>query len=336
MRDKFTMVFGKNNYRLFLAIRILFVGLVFLHSSFARGANIYVNERGSIVIDGSIVSGDSEKFDAILRQENRPHLVTLSSNGGDILEALEISNRIHSLRLKTAMAEKLDDAGVYGQGCHSACVLIFFSGSERFYRYGLPITWEEALSRIEDNDRGFSVPDGYPISIHRPYLPGGSLDGISQADFAEFYTQTMDLIRDALNRFGVSSALIQRMFDTPSEDAYVLKASDPLMPPPIQPSWAEYLKAVCGTNGVDERGLPRRRSILIEGRQEFIAPRIQSIFPGENQELIATTISREDHRARALYLRSVLGDWYDDEVEKAEEIDRCRVRVSDEVRNAKL
>lgn len=327
---------GKNNYSLVLSMRILLMILVFLISSFARAANIYMSEGEAIVIDGPIVSGDSEKFHAILKQENRPHLVALSSNGGDILEALEISDRIHSLRLMTAMAKKLEDSGVYGQGCHSACALMFFAGSERSYRYGLPLTLEEALFRVESNNDGFSVPDGYPISIHRPFLPEGSLDDVSQAEFTEFYTRTMDLIRDALNRFGVSSALIQRMFDTPSEDAYVLKASDPLMPPPIQPSWAEYLKAVCGSNGINEQGLPRTRPILIEGRQEFIAPRIQSILSGENQELIATTISREDHRARALYLRSVLGDWYDAEVEKAGEIDRCRVRVSNEVRNAKL
>ena len=324
--------------------RILFLSVIFgLCPIHGYTAEIYVEappaKESFIVIEGSIREGDAAKFDELLRQPNRPHTVALSSNGGDVREALLIAERIHFLSLVTRLAhmEGTHTYSVKGSedwhshshqyrlkaplGCHSSCAFIFFAGAERIYTYGLNMN--KAFVGLPPLN--FSRIDELTISVHRPFLSKSDAMTVTQKEFAEGYREITRLIGIGLELFEVPDGLARKILDTPSETEYLLLAGDPLMPSRLRPSWAEFLSAKCGSNGIAESGEHRSESILVEGHKRFLSPDFLSTKELANSEVEV---------AKALYLRSILGAWYDKEVSRAEGIQECRDRLARGIRNA--
>jgi hypothetical protein len=74
----------------------------------------------AIWIDGQIDPGDERKFAAVVRR-HQASVVYLTSPGGDIGAAIEIGRMVGAGKLDTFV-------GRGGNGCWSACTLIFLSG----------------------------------------------------------------------------------------------------------------------------------------------------------------------------------------------------------------
>ena len=329
--------------------RILFLSVIFgLCPINGYTAEIYVeappHRSPFIVIEGSIREGDAAKFDELLRQPNRPHTVALSSNGGDVREALLIAERIHFLSLVTRLAhmEGTHTYSVKGSedwhshshqyrlkaplGCHSSCAFIFFAGAERIYEYGLNINKPfKELPPLTSAQLSGAPVHALTISVHRPFLAKSDAMNVTQKEFAEGYREITRLIEIGLKLFEVPDGLTRKLLDTPSETEYQLLANDPLMPSRLRPSWAEFLRAKCGSNGITRNGEHRSESILVEGHQRF---RSQNSLPAREFS------DSEAELAKALYLRSVLGGWYGDEISRAEGIQECRDRLARGIRNA--
>lgn len=79
-----------------------------------------------IIATGEIFPGDDEKLHGVLGSMpagTEPSGITLSSPGGDLAEALLLATTIRNRELMTA---------VTGQGCASACFLLFAAGTVRY------------------------------------------------------------------------------------------------------------------------------------------------------------------------------------------------------------
>ena len=109
--------------QLFMAIlsQILLVGSV-------RAADISI-ENGSklnvIHISGRISADDDNKFLGILPSTSQPTVVSLRSNGGNVVASLNIAEIIKSAQFDTVVPRN--------SVCASACGLIWLAGATRFY-----------------------------------------------------------------------------------------------------------------------------------------------------------------------------------------------------------
>jgi len=93
-------------------------------SCVANAANITVEQQNqgmSISIVGEITTGDYEKFKAMAAKLPAKSFVALDSDGGIILEALQIGEMVRAKKFRT----------VAGGVCASACALIWVAGAER-------------------------------------------------------------------------------------------------------------------------------------------------------------------------------------------------------------
>jgi uncharacterized protein YecT (DUF1311 family) len=115
-------------------------------SSPALAADIRVDAeagRSVISITGPIETGDYDRFlDALDR--GQPDLVVLSSPGGNLSEGLAIAAEIALLGLPTFVGE--------GDGCFSACALIWVSGEPRIMSDGAEIGVHAAYYLVEEID----------------------------------------------------------------------------------------------------------------------------------------------------------------------------------------
>lgn len=90
----------------------------------ATAADITVGQQNqgmNISIIGEITTGDYEKFKAIAAKLPAKSFVALDSDGGIILEAIQIGEMVRAKKFQT----------VAGGGCASACALIWVAGAER-------------------------------------------------------------------------------------------------------------------------------------------------------------------------------------------------------------
>jgi hypothetical protein len=79
------------------------------------------NQGMAIAIVGEITTGDYEKFKAMAAKLPAKSFVALDSDGGIILEAIQIGEMVRAKKFRT----------VAGEVCASACALIWVAGTER-------------------------------------------------------------------------------------------------------------------------------------------------------------------------------------------------------------
>lgn len=154
----------------------------------------------TIRVSGDIRSGDAARLNRAIQlvtQEAKrifgecffPPTVLLSSNGGDVHEALAMGAAIRDAGLATTVYA--------GRECLSSCVFLFAAGVER------------KLAR------------GARVGIHRPYLQ----DVDERASIASIQAQRTAQavrIRDYLERMNVSPSLLDAMLAVPPDQLRVL------------------------------------------------------------------------------------------------------------------
>jgi hypothetical protein len=126
------------------------------HTSLGEGIEL-------ITIEGTIASGDEEKFRRLSVQYDNA-IVALASDGGALLSALEIGKMI---RLKEFPTLVLD-----GYECTSACALIWIAGSTRFLgprgRVGFHASYRDEGGRKVETGLGNALVGRYLTLLNLP------------------------------------------------------------------------------------------------------------------------------------------------------------------------
>jgi hypothetical protein len=207
----------------------------------ARGADIFVYDKaarndppgseilldGSIVIDGTIETGDYEKFiEAVAVAGWRKGHVHITSRGGNVAAALAIGRLIRHLQFSTEVPDNIPGyptrcwADSFSEcTCASACVLVYLGGVERRGTY---------------------------LAIHRTFVTHDILKELSLADAQELGALQDAAVEQYLEQMGAPPTLLETMRAVPSSDIRVLPrkyVQDYLQTPPETDEW---LTARCG------------------------------------------------------------------------------------------
>jgi len=123
--------------------------LAVLSAAPVQAATIYRNSEANdhfIHVDGKIVPGDLARFKAALATTMGKTFVVLSSNGGDMIEAMMIGEIVRERQMVTVvLAEKV---------CASACALMWLSGAERMVAPKAAIGFHAAANTATGKESG--------------------------------------------------------------------------------------------------------------------------------------------------------------------------------------
>ncbi|HDL7986496.1 hypothetical protein [Yersinia kristensenii] len=146
------------------------------------------------VYTGDIVKGDANKLDgyisklAKLEPSTRIGIIQISSNGGDVEEALRIGRILRKNQIQVLIP--------MDSHCYSSCVLLLAGGVGRF-------------------------PVG-DVGIHSFYSMSSQKPNADYEQEEKIYTATEKSIRDYLNEMRVSGAVMDAMLRVPSSKLEIL------------------------------------------------------------------------------------------------------------------
>lgn len=182
--------------------------------------------KGSIIITGELVSGDSEKLATLLNLGplNVSPRVILNSLGGSVQESMQIAALVKAYFITTLVGK--------GSVCASACFFIFLAGDERI------------AAGVVDGVRTKNIAIGY-LGLHRPYLNPKSLKADSDSN-VKLQQKMIDEVATYLKKEHVSQRLIDEMMSRPSNDIYWMTPSDIEQLGVYNPGVEELLIARCG------------------------------------------------------------------------------------------
>lgn len=210
-------------YLLFLISLILPPSHTMSHAAEIRFVEMG-NEVANIYLSGPIEQGDNEKLIRLVHSQPvtfmRSNGVILSSIGGSVPEAFEISKTIRKLGLYTFVGTPINQFD--HRVCASACVFIWLSGVVRH------------------------AQNGGRLVAHRPYV---SVRSVTADNFSEANDATERALLDArqfLVMQKVPSDIIDRMLSLPSNDGYTLTAADLERIGIMSPLMEELAIAYCG------------------------------------------------------------------------------------------
>ncbi|WP_283742906.1 hypothetical protein [Sideroxydans sp. CL21] len=176
----------------------------------AKAADVF-SDGHKIYLEGEIRKGDAERFAATLiemvKTELIPNSLWVSSNGGDINEAMKLVSLIKGTRLHVFVSK--------GKVCASSCFFVYLAGIERNAQN---ITNDDGtLLPQEKRDRYYGG-----VGIHRPYFkdPSGNIESEHNQILL------MHKVKSYLEEEGVSEHLIDTMMTHPSNDVYWLNSKD--------------------------------------------------------------------------------------------------------------
>lgn len=167
---------------------------------FSFGPSPYVPADRSaswLHMTGPIVSGDSERFRQFMTKnisvfKSSGRNVWLSSNGGNISEALKIASLIKAMYVSV---------NVVNSKCTSSCIFIYLNGLTRFAEPGT-------------------------IGIHRAFFESSYVDGLSASQMQKQQTELTASINKLFADNNVPQYLIEKMNQTASSEVYWLDAAD--------------------------------------------------------------------------------------------------------------
>lgn len=200
----------------------LLICVLTLAPTSSDSAEIY-SDRYTIFLDGEIRPGDAEKLAKQLIQDRTFIRVMVNSPGGDLFEAMRLSELIE----RTYLIVRVNPSGY----CISACFFLFLSGYERVAVGPL----NEIGSPMDSKIIG-------AVGVHRPYLKSPT----GQAESLERQEKIIKQIREYLITRSVAQYLIDEMMSRPSTDVYWLTDRDLEVIGPHSASIEEALIAICG------------------------------------------------------------------------------------------
>lgn len=158
-----------------------------------------------IHLRGSISPGDAEKISAALVHYWRNSGLLLKvfrvdSRGGDVNEAIKIAGLIRGVYGSVKV--------INGKYCASSCFLLWLNGAARI---------------ASGSDE---ISDGGMLVVHRPYYADEKFNSASPEALGNRQVEAMKAMRAYLEDNFVPRTLIDEMLSRPSNDGYVLTASD--------------------------------------------------------------------------------------------------------------
>lgn len=249
----------------FNILLIVVVVLQFVFHGIANSAEFSRNENNSkveIVIDGTIESGDFEKFfDEVLRafaystayfevmvsnnndQKVKEQFyskygvvngvaditVILNSNGGDSVEAMKIGEAIRDMALKTEISQRNGRESV----CLSSCFFIWAAGVDR---------------SVTQKDKSRS------IGIHRVYYNQEYYKNLSSSEAEEQYNKARFSTETFLESMKIPKSISEKIFTVPSNQIYWLTNEDIQSIEGKAPYFEELLLSKCGGYKEAEEG----------------------------------------------------------------------------------
>lgn len=179
----------------------------------------YEGPVGPLVISGEIMPGDYDRLLAKIAGDEERFLalnkIILSSDGGDVTEAVKIAGLVKSLYTEVIV-------GPLTGRCVSACFFIYAA----------------AVQREADGDR--------LVGINRPFI-----DDPEAAAGAE--SRALAQVRAFLRENEVPNYLVDEMFRRASDDAYWLSEDDERTLGPRSQAFIHYLREKCSWDEELER-----------------------------------------------------------------------------------
>ncbi len=218
------------------------------------------SKNAVIYASGEIRSGDFDRLRALLRKDFEAYIksdrtITLSSNGGDIIEAIKIGGL-----LKQMYAEILLDGD-----CASACFFLY-------------------ISAVERNFTG-------RIGIHRPYFEQRYFAGLRPPDAEKKHFELTKMLNTFLESNDVPRDLIDKMNSTSSKEIYWLSEKE-IEAIGRYPNWfEEFLLAKCHR----APAFWERIGLLLENQKEYykyLACKESAILPEIRGPLRATVFRK--------------------------------------------
>lgn len=207
---------------------IVFALLVLTLNNTTYAADVYVEKRHQIHIDGDIREGDAERLASLLSGARIVTSVNVKSMGGNVQEAIKIASLIQGVQADVRIKP--------GELCASACFFIFIAGT---YREASFFTGEQGTLPSEEMRR-----KGYHyVGIHRPYL---SSQDETTASSIDKQRQIMRGVDAYLKQRAVPQYLIDEMMSRPSNDIYWLRKKDIEAIGQYEAGYEEVLIKQCG------------------------------------------------------------------------------------------
>jgi hypothetical protein len=208
--------------------KLILIMLLAVLSSSAMAVNFFYSSRFSsgefagnameMTISGKIEKGDTEKFLSFLRENPRDAIfgidrVVLDSQGGDVIEAMKLSQ---------ALKEHYPDTMVRGD-CTSACLLLWLAGGVHY----LPV-------------------DGNKIGIHRPYFDPNEFSQLPIREAESQYKKLDERFKEYLLNQGLPQSIYEKLLSTSSNKIYWLTIEDLILIGISSPAYEERFISKCG------------------------------------------------------------------------------------------
>lgn len=198
----------------------------------AMAADIYIERKYEIHIDGQIKPGDAEKIASLLGKMTAVSSFFVNSNGGNVGESMKIASLIEGVHA-TFRVKK-------GGVCASACFLMLVAAQHRFFSY--------FLGEEGQNPTPEMIAKRSFVGIHRPYL--GSKNEVKKSS-AEKQEEVMHEVRNYLRKKQVPQYLVDEMMGRASNQVYWLRAKDGDLLGEYSPGYEEILIKECGYNKME-------------------------------------------------------------------------------------
>ena len=230
--------------------RFAFV-LAFLSLS-AHGADIWTESASTsspavnVFFEGKVVAGDYVRLRTLLKEQGpKVERVYLFSPGGDLGQALQISELIKRLQLRTSgPAVWYDDtvrpvpecrAGRPRDPrncmCASSCFVIWAAGGER---------------------------DRSVLAVHRPAFEPEAFGALPLSEAEARYEKLLSRMGEYIDSLRVPADLKEKMLSTPARDAYIFESPDEMIG--LAPAFDEWIAAM--------------QDIVPSGRKQVLRPRV--------------------------------------------------------------
>jgi hypothetical protein len=207
--------------------KILLATLAFLLSQQSIAADVRAAQENKIIIEGTLVDGDYERF--VKTAENLDVAeVAIYSNGGSVAQAIAIGKLIRELRLHTVAPRGFGASGNVCPGIHdqsnctclSACVLVFVAGINRY---------------------------GNVLGVHRSYIEHSVLKNMGGTDAVSASRKLLEAVGTYLASMGVPRSIIDRMNATSSQEiSYLSNEEIDRFLSGYLPEYGELIIAKCG------------------------------------------------------------------------------------------
>lgn len=212
-------------------------------------AEIGIEKRGGsrpvavLTLEGEIIPGDAERLLARLREAEAEQRVTtairLRSPGGDVLEALKISEILNKKLISADAPDEVVTLETYGTGpskdifddcstdnlsdtrnciCNSSCAIIWLTSAFRLGGYA---------------------------GVHRPRFPESYFAGLSAEKAQEKYTELTKAVTSFLVENEVPPEIITKMMAIPSGRIHILTEEERVLGGEGKPYILELLHAKC-------------------------------------------------------------------------------------------